>query len=239
MKAIILAGGRGTRLRPYTNVLPKPLMPVGDYPVLDIVIRQLKKYGFTDIVIAVGHLSHLIESYFGDGSKWDVNITYSKENKPLGTAGPISIIENLEDDFLLMNGDILTTLDFREMLAYHKSEGSMVTIAMYNKKVTIELGTLTCDDNSMIIDYLEKPTINYKVSTGLYIFTPSVKNYLEYNKYIDLPDLIKLLIKNAEKVKGFSFNGLWYDLGRKEDYEEINGNLSGKIYTLFLKRNKQ
>ena len=234
MKAIILAGGKGTRLRPYTNVLPKPLMPVGEYPILDIVIHQLKKYGFTDIVIAVGHLSQLIESYFGSGSKWDIKITYSREDKPLGTAGPISIIDDLDDEFLLLNGDILTTLNFREMVAYHRRADCMATIAMYDKEVTIDLGTLTCDSNTMIVDYSEKPTIKYKVSTGIYIFDPSIRKYLEYNKYMDLPDLIKLLITNSEKVKGFSFDGLWYDLGRKEDYEEINDKFSDKIDTLFL-----
>ncbi len=234
MKAVILAGGQGTRLRPYTNIIPKPLMPVGEFPILEIVIRQLQMAGFREIIIAVGYLSHLIESYFGDGSRWDVCIRYSKEEKPLGTAGPISLIEDLQDGFLLMNGDILTNLNYKEMMRYHKNENSMVTIATFVKTIKTELGSLECDEQGNILDYVEKPTLEYRVSTGIYVFNPKVKKYLPRNTHMDLPDLVKKLIEEKEKVAAFPLEGLWYDLGRKEDYDEINEAYADKIASVFL-----
>ncbi len=235
MKAVILAGGLGTRLRPFTNIIPKPLMPVGEYPILEIVIRQLQRAGFKEIVIAVGYLSHLIESYFGDGSRWDVHIEYSKEYKPLGTAGPISLIEGLQDGFLLMNGDILTDLNYTAMIRHHKNEDSMVTIATFVKSIKTELGSLTCDGQDNIRDYIEKPTLEYRVSTGIYVFSPEVQKYLHRNTPLDLPDLVKKLIVKKEKVIAFPLDGLWYDLGRKEDYDEINETYADKIESVFLR----
>ncbi|MFC1628604.1 sugar phosphate nucleotidyltransferase [Gemmatimonadota bacterium] len=219
MRVAILAGGKGTRLKPYTTIFPKPLIPVDDLPILEIVIRQLKHAGFTEITLAVGHLAGLLEAYFGDGSKWGVQIEYSFEDKPLGTAGPLASIRDLDDTFLVMNGDVLTTIDFAEMVACHRKENPIATVAMYDKEVDITLGVLKTNDQNEVCDYIEKPTLKYQVSMGIYIFEPAVLNYIPANEYFDLPHLIQTLIKEKETVKGYPFDGYWRDIGRREDYE--------------------
>jgi len=221
MQAVILAGGKGRRLAPYTTVFPKPLMPIGDMPILEIVIRQLKKHGFTKIVLAVGHLAGLIEAYFGDGSKWGVEIIYSREDEPLGTAGPLSLIKELDDNFLVMNGDLLTNIDYSGLMRYHLESGALTTISMYTKDVPISLGVLELDDEGNIADYIEKPTLKYKVSMGIYIFNNRILNYIESGKYLDFPDLIKNLIKKGENIRGYMFEGYWMDIGRHEDYSRV------------------
>ena len=234
MQVVILAGGKGTRLRPYTAVLPKPLMPVADMPILEVVVRQLKRAGFTEIIMAVGHLASLIEVYFGDGSQWGLKIRYSREGKPLGTAGPIALIEGLSPSFLVMNGDVLTNLDYREFIAYHQQEGSLATIAMYNKAVDITLGVIEANERNDIYNYIEKPTLHYKVSMGVYAFGERVLRYIEPGEYLDFPDLIKLLLANGEQVKGYPFEGIWFDIGCKEDYEQAIEILEGSRNELFL-----
>ena len=219
MQAIILAGGKGTRLRPYTTILPKPLMPINDMPILEVVIRQLKKNGFENIVIAVGHLAGLIEAFFGDGSKWGVNITYSREDKPLGTAGPLTLIKNLEDTFLMMNGDVLTDLKYADLMNFHKEKKSDITIATYDREVKINLGIIKTDDNQEIIDYIEKPTLIHQVSMGIYAIEKKSLELIPYGEYFDLPDLIKKAIKTQIKVSSYRFKDYWRDIGRKDDYE--------------------
>ena len=221
MQAVILAGGKGRRLAPYTTVFPKPLMPIGDMPILEIVIRQLKKHGFTKIVLAVGHLAGLIEAYFGDGSKWGVEITYSREDEPLGTAGPLSLIDDLDENFLVMNGDLLTNIDYSGLMRYHLENGALTTISMYTKDVPISLGVLELDDEGNIVDYIEKPTLKYKVSMGIYIFNNRILEHIEHGKYLDFPDLIKNLIKKGENIRGYMFEGYWMDIGRPEDYSRV------------------
>lgn len=221
MQAVILAGGKGRRLAPYTTVFPKPLMPIGDMPILEIVIRQLKKHGFTKIVLAVGHLAGLIEAYFGDGSKWGVKITYSREDEPLGTAGPLALIDDLDENFLVMNGDLLTNIDYSGLMKYHLENGGLSTISMYTKDVPISLGVLELDPEGNIVDYIEKPTLKYKVSMGIYIFNNRILNYIEHGKYLDFPDLIKTLIKKGENIRGYKFEGYWMDIGRPEDYSRV------------------
>ena len=221
MQAIILAGGKGTRLAPYTTVFPKPLMPIGDMPILEIVIRQLKKHGFTKIVLAVGHLAGLIEAYFGDGSKWDVEITYSREDEPLGTAGPLALIDDLDENFLVMNGDLLTNIDYSDLMRHYLESGALSTVSMYTKDVPISLGVLELDGEGNITDYIEKPTLKYKVSMGIYMFNKSILNYIERGKYLDFPDLIKNLIQKGENVSGYMFEGYWMDIGRHEDYAKV------------------
>ncbi len=221
MQAIILAGGKGTRLAPYTTILPKPLMPIGDMPILEIVILQLKKHGFTRIVLAVGHLAGLIEAYFGDGSKLGVKISYSREDEPLGTAGPLSLIEGLDENFLVMNGDILTNINYSELMRYHLENGALTTISMYTKDVPISLGVLELDGKGNIVDYIEKPVLKYKVSMGIYIFNKKILGYIERGKYLDFPDLIKKLIREGENIRGYMFEGYWMDIGRHEDYSKV------------------
>lgn len=219
MRAVILAGGKGTRLAPYTTVLPKPLMPIGEMPILEIVIRQLERHGFNDLTLAVGYLAELLMAYCGDGSKFGVTLGYSREEQPLGTAGPIAIVPNLNETFLVMNGDLLTTIDYSAMLRCHKERGTLATIACYQRDVKIDLGVIDVDPDNWVSNYIEKPTYHYTVSMGIYIFEPDVLNYISLNQRLDLPELVLKLIKGGVKVNVFNFNGYWLDIGRQDDYE--------------------
>ena len=236
MKVVILAGGKGSRLKPYTTVFPKPLMPVGDKPILEIIIRQLKSQGLEDITITVGHLSELIVSFLGDGSNYGVNLKYSKEDKPLGTAGGLALIkEELKDTFLMINGDTLTTLSFLDLINYHRSNKSIATIALKKREAYIDFGVVTLDSNSTIEEYIEKPSIDHLVSMGLYIFEPKVLECIRPNEYLDFPDLVKQLISNGETVKGYVYDGYWLDIGRPDDYERANMEID-QIYPNLLGR---
>lgn len=219
MKAVILAGGRGTRLAPYTTVLPKPLMPIGDKPILDIVIRQLRHYGFTDITLAVGYLAELLMAYFGNGERFGVTIRYSHEEQPLGTAGPIALVDGLDEPFLVMNGDVLTTLNFRELMAFHRSSGAITTIATYPRSVKIDLGVIEHDEQGALTRYIEKPTHHYRVSMGIYIFEPRARSYIPRNQPLDLPDLLTTMIRHGEIVKCYPYDSYWLDIGRVDDYQ--------------------
>jgi len=235
MKAVILAGGKGTRLRPYTTAFPKPLMPVGDKPILEIIVRQLKLHGIDEIIMAVGHLAELIMTFFGDGSKFGVRIKYSREDEPLGTAGPLSLIrDELTETFLVMNGDILTTLNYSDLIDYHRSSGAIATIALNRRNIYIDFGVVKLDENSYITDYIEKPTLKYLVSMGVYVFEPRVLEYIPDRKRFDFPDLVKKLINAGEKVKGYIYDGYWLDIGRPEDYERANAEID-KIYNDLFK----
>jgi len=223
MDAIILAGGKGTRLAPYTTIFPKPLMPIGDVPILDVVLRQLKSHGFTKIIMAVGYLAELLETYFGNGSKYGMDIQYSRESKPLGTAGPLSLIENLTNPFLVMNGDILTTLNYSALIKYHKEKAGIATIAMHQRTVDVDFGVIELNTNNEITSYIEKPNLKYLVSMGIYIFDTEVLSYIKKSEKIDFPDLVKKLLENNERVIGYPSNDYWLDIGRQDDYEKAIG----------------
>jgi NDP-sugar pyrophosphorylase family protein len=218
MRAVILAGGKGTRLLPYTTVIPKPLMPVGDRPILELIIRQLKHYGFSRVTMAVGHLAELIEAYFGDGNKYGIKIDYSREDEPLGTIGSLSLIDMLDTTFLVMNGDVLTNLDYLKLVDFHKKNNAAATIATYNKKVKVDLGILEMDEGFELKKYIEKPTLKYDVSMGIYMFEPEILSFIEPNEYLDFPDLVQTLMKADRKVVAFPFDGYWLDIGRHDDY---------------------
>ncbi len=222
MKAVVLAGGKGTRLAPYTTILPKPLMPIGDMPILEVLLRQMKRSGINHVVLTVGHLASLLQSYFGTGQQWDLDITYSHEDKPLGTAGPIALISGLEKTFLVTNGDVLTTLDLKKLIAYHKKKGGIATIAAHRRQVKIDLGVIQWDGDGWVSGYIEKPTNDYTVSIGVYVFEPRVLDYIPVGQYLDFPDLILKLLANGEKVSGYVFDGYWMDLGRPDDYSQAN-----------------
>jgi len=219
MRAVILAGGQGRRLHPYTAVLPKPLMPIGDVPILEVVVRQLKRAGFVDITMAVGYLAELLMAYFADGQKLGVRIRYSREEKPLGTAGPLGLIERPTESFLVMNGDLLTTLDFRSLWTFHRKQRAMATLATFRRDVNVDLGVIETDDAGLVTGYIEKPTYHYAVSTGIYIFEPAVLDYVAVDVRLDLPDLVRRLLAAGQKVATYSFEGTWLDIGRWEDYE--------------------
>ncbi len=230
MKAVILAGGLGTRLKPYTTVFPKPLMPIGESPILEIIVKQLKAKGFNEITLAVGHLSELIMAFFNNGSKYGLKIEYSKEEKKLGTAGGLGLLKNkLVDDFLVMNGDVLTGLDFSEFLEFHKKTGSIATIALNRRHVDIDFGVVELDENRTLIGYIEKPKIDYLVSMGVYAFNESILEYIPSHEYLDIPDLMKRLLSEGEKVNGFIHDGYWLDIGRPDDYIKANEDIQ-KIY---------
>jgi NDP-sugar pyrophosphorylase family protein len=218
MKAILLAGGKGTRLAPYTTILPKPLMPIDDQPILEIVIRQLVHAGFGEITLAVGHLAELIAAYFGDGSKWGVQLAYSREETPLGTAGPIALVPGIQDTFVVMNGDVLTSLDYGTLLSYHRKRGAIATLVAYTRSEKIDLGVLESDEHGWLRDYVEKPTYQYNVSAGIYVFEPSILSYIPCGQRLDLPELVLKLVGQGEKVNIFKFDGYWLDIGHPEDY---------------------
>ena len=222
-RAVVLAGGKGTRLRPYTTVLPKPLMPVGDRPILDIVVRQLKAAGFGHITISTGYLAELIEAFFGDGEKYGVRIDYFREDEPLGTVGALSMIDGLgDDDFLVMNGDVLTDLDYGALLERHAGSGDAATIATRERDVQISLGVLRFDDeddDSRLTGYDEKPKIHYEASMGVYCFAPRVLDHIERGRRLDFPDLVLRLIEAGEAVRGWRSDAYWLDIGRHDDYQ--------------------
>jgi NDP-sugar pyrophosphorylase family protein len=219
MRAIILAGGKGTRLAPYTTVLPKPLMPVGDMPILEVVIRQLARHGFNDLTLAVGHLAELLMAYCGNGDKFKVKLDYSREDQPLGTAGPIALVPNLTDTFLVMNGDLLTTLDYTEMVRFHRNRNALATIACYQRDVKIDLGVIEMDEDNWVTDYIEKPIYRYAVSMGVYIFEPEILQYIPRGQKLDLPELVLQIMKARQKVNVFNFDGYWLDIGHPDDYK--------------------
>lgn len=232
-KALILAGGKGTRLLPYTAVLPKPLMPIDETPILEIIIRQLKKYNITDIFISVGYLAGLIETFFGDGQQFGVKITYSMEKEPLGTAGPISLIPDFDSSLLVMNGDILTNLNYHDLITYHKNNQAMMTIGMSTQSYQNPLGYVEHDGQNVILKYVEKPVYQYDVSMGIYVIEPAVSKYIEKGKRLDIPDLVNILIANNKKVVGYHSSDYWLDMGKHEDYNKVNEDFK-KNRSLFI-----
>jgi NDP-mannose synthase len=221
MKTVILAGGKGTRLAPYTTIFPKPLVPIGDRPVLEIIIRQLTRQGFGDILLSVGHLGELIEAYFQNGHRNipGLNLTYFRESQPLGTAGSLAMIPGLDETFLALNGDILTTLNFNALVEHHRSQGAALTIAMHRKDMNIDLGVLETNEFGDLIGYREKPVYSFDVSMGVYVYEPHVLRYIPKGQYLDFPDLVRILLDMGERVSGFQSSDYWLDIGRREDYE--------------------
>jgi NDP-sugar pyrophosphorylase family protein len=221
-RAIVLAGGLGMRLRPYTAVLPKPLMPIGDRPVLDIVVRQLRHHGFEKVTIATGYLAELIEAFFRDGNAYGIPIDYHREHTPLGTAGAIGSIEGLDKDFMVMNGDVLTDLDYTGLMEHHQETGATATIATITREIQISLGVLRFTDphqTDRLTSYDEKPSMDYEASMGVYAFSPRVLKYIEPGEHLDFPDLIRRLLDAGELVRGYRSDCYWMDIGRHDDYE--------------------
>ena len=220
MHAVILAGGKGTRLVPFTKVFPKPLVPLGDKPIIDTIIRQLKHFGFTRITLAVGHMAEMIQTYVRNGERYGIEIDYSLEEQPLGTVGPLAQIHNLGEDFLVMNGDLITNIDYGDLIHFHKSQASIATIGTYEKHFKIDLGIIQNNGGHSITDYIEKPVYTFKVSMGIYVFNAHIIRYIEPHKYLDFPDLVKRLLADNNKVMSYPFNGYWLDIGNHSDYEK-------------------
>jgi NDP-sugar pyrophosphorylase family protein len=220
VKALILAGGRGARLQPYTKVIPKPLMPVGDYPIAEILLRQLKHAGVDHVILAVGHMSGLLQAFFGDGDRLGMRIEYSFEDQPLGTAGPIgAVIDELGEHFIVTNGDLLTTLDFGAMYRDHMASGAAATIGLYRREVKIDFGVVDFTEDCRLERYREKPVFSFEVSMGVNVLRASaVRPYLLPGGYLDIPDLMTQLVADGHIVRGYRSECYWLDIGRVEDY---------------------
>ncbi|MGH2893373.1 MAG: sugar phosphate nucleotidyltransferase [Solirubrobacteraceae bacterium] len=219
MRAVILAGGLGMRLRPYTTILPKPLVPVGDRPILEHIIRRLADCGVTSVDVCVGHLGELIRVYFSQQDKLpeDLDLRWHWEDAPLGTAGALGTVPGLDETFIAMNGDVLTTLDYRELVAYHRAHDAVLTVATKSKRVEIDLGVVE-NSGGLITDYREKPSLDYQVSMGIYVYEPRVLDYLP-DGLCQFPDLVLKLLDAGERVAAFPSDAEWYDIGTMQEYE--------------------
>jgi len=231
-QAVILAGGKGRRLEPYTRILPKPLLPVGETPIIEILLRQLKLAGIKDVILAVGYRPDLIRLIIGDGSQFGMKIKYSQEKTPLGTAGPLRKIKNLDTNFLVLNGDLLTELPFKRFITAHLKNNSPATIAMTKRSVKLDYGVIE-EESGRIVKYLEKPAHSYNVSMGIYAFRKDILKFIPAGRF-DFPELVKKLIIADMRPFVYKYQGRWYDIGRPEDWGGAN-----KIFTrnpgLFLK----
>ena len=217
-RAVILAGGLGSRLRPYTVVLPKPLMPIGEYPILEVIVRQLIRHGFTHITMAVNHQADIIKAFFGDGSKWGVKIDYSLENKPLSTMGPLRLIPDLPDNFLIMNGDVLTDLDYAELFDYHVKSGEIFTISAHERDHRIDYGVLETNQENHLTGFIEKPTKRFLVSMGVYIANRAILDFIPEDQAYGFDTLMYDLLRRNRKVNVKKYGGYWLDIGRPDDY---------------------
>jgi NDP-sugar pyrophosphorylase family protein len=221
MKALILAGGKGSRLQPYTTVLPKPLMPVGDLPILEIILRQLSHAGVREVILAVSSHSPLFRALFEEGQRFGLAISYSLEEKPLGTAGPIAqVLDRLDEDFLVMNGDLLTTLNYGNLFAFHQKKRAAATLATYDREVKVDFGLLEPDQEGRLVNYIEKPTHKFSVSMGVYAMNKkAVSPYLKPGEYLDVPDLMQRLLADQREVYCYREPCYWLDIGRVDDYQ--------------------
>lgn len=220
MQAVILAGGKGTRLRPYTTVLPKPLMPIGDMPVVEVIIRQLRNAGFKRLVLAVGYLPDLFRAFIGDGERFGGPIEFVHEQDPLGTAGALGLVSGLDSDFLLINGDTLTNLDYRAFMEFHRSRGAIATIATQSRQNAVDYGVLEMGDDHRLTRYVEKPVQTYHVSMGVNAFRADVLQHVQPNRYLDIPQLMQCLMEKGEPVQCYQSDCFWLDIGRPADYEK-------------------
>lgn len=218
---VILAGGKGTRLLPYTTALPKPLMPVGPYPILEILLRQLSRQGFRNVTLAVGHLAGLIQAYFRDGREWDLQVTYAYETTPLGTAGPLARTPLSRQSTLVLNGDLLTTLDFGSLVRYHERNRPAATIGAKRRSHKVDFGVIETGDGE-IRAFHEKPTLDYLVSIGVYVFSPEVRDFIPQGQHFDFPDLIHALMAAGRRVLSYETDAYWMDIGRPDDYSQAN-----------------
>jgi NDP-sugar pyrophosphorylase family protein len=228
LRAVVLAGGKGVRLRPFTVNFPKPLMPLGDDPILEVLIKRLVAFGITDITLTLGHLAELVKAYFHTHNRLttQVRLRYVEEDEPTGTAGSLASVPDLDETFLVMNGDLLTDLDFDVLVSFHRRQGAALTIATHRRNVNVDFGVLEADEKNQVIGYKEKPELSYDVSMGIYVYEPSVLKFIAPGKYLDFPDLVLKLIAAGEKVYAMPSDCLWLDIGRPDDYA-----LAQEIYT--------
>lgn len=219
-RAVILAGGKGTRLKPYTISLPKPLVPIGEMPILEIIIRKLTKSGFDHITITINHMADIIRAFCGDGSKWGTYIDYSMEDKPLSTMGPLKLIKDLPEDFLVMNGDVLTDLDFGVFYNEHVASHNIFTVSAYSRDQKVDYGVLEVGVDNKLVNFVEKPTTRYNVSMGVYMANRRILDYIPENQLYGFDHLMLDLIKFRSPATVKVHSGYWLDIGRPDDYEK-------------------
>jgi len=223
IRTVILAGGQGTRLRPLTAVFPKPLVPLGNKPVVEILLRRLAASGLRDVTMCTGYLAELIKAVCGDGSRFGLRVEYVGEEKPLGTAGPLSLIPNLSDPFIVMNGDLLTTLDFQSMLEFHREQKADVTVGVFRREVKIDFGVLNFgDDPHILTGYQEKPEYSVLVSMGVYILDPLAWDFLTPGRPLPMPDLLESMRRRGHDIHCYRQECYWLDIGRHDDYATAN-----------------
>ncbi|UCE24902.1 MAG: NTP transferase domain-containing protein [Candidatus Zixiibacteriota bacterium] len=225
MQAVVLAGGKGARLKPYTTEIPKPLVPLGDKPVIEILLAGLKKHGANDVVICVNHLAHLISSVLEDGERFGLNIRYSLEKEPLSTVAPLKLIENLQDNFLVANGDILTDLDFNKLYQHHLESEAGLTVATHQRRHKVDYGVIGTGDDNRVVAFEEKPTAEFTVSMGIYVFSKRILDLVPDGAPFGFDDLMYLLLEKNEPVGTFPFDGYWMDIGRPDDYEQAKEDI--------------
>ena len=219
-QAVVMAGGKGTRLHPYSALFPKPLMPLNDMPVLELLLRQMKCAGITDVILAVNHLSHLLEAFFRDGERLGLNIRYRLEDQPLGTAGALgAMLDDLDEAFFVTNGDLLTTLNLQHMMAAHAEAGADISIGVFEREVKIDFGLIEIDERSRMTAYREKPKSTHFVSMGVYALSrEAVRRHLTPNEYLDMPNLITKVKAAGGDVACFHEDCVWLDIGRPDDF---------------------
>lgn len=226
MTAIILAGGKGTRLKPFTMTIPKPLLPLGDVPVLEIVIKQLAAGGFTRIVLCLGHMAPLFSAVIGDGSNWGVRIDTVLEEEPLGTAGALRLVKDPGENCLVMNGDLLTTIDFAALANFHRSNKALATIAVNKRNVFIDYGVVVSDASDRLTKYREKPTIHYAVSMGIYMLSRKALKLIPKTGRFDMPQLMSTVKQKHNGVFCFKTDCYWQDIGRFDDYQAASDDFT-------------
>ena len=233
MKIVIQSGGKGTRLRPYTSVLPKPLMPIGARPVLELLLKSLRRHGLEEVYITTGYLGHLIKSYCGDGSQWGMNLHYTSEPEPLGTVGALSLLrESLDSTFLMLNGDVLTNLDIRQFTASHRRHGGVLTIATTTRATRMDYGVID-DMDGRVTHFREKPVLSHNVSMGMYCMEPKVLSFIPPGTPFGFDDLVFCMLERDEPIHTFHHDGYWLDIGRIEDFKKAQEiDLEGEAVSL-------
>lgn len=217
-RAVILAGGKGTRLLPYTVVLPKPLMPIGEFPVLEVIVRQLVQHGFDHVTMAVNHQAEIIRAFFQDGEKWGLKIDYSLEEKPLSTMAPLRLISDLPENFMVMNGDILTDLSYSDLFEEHVSNNNIFTISASVREQKVDYGVLEIDANNHLSGFREKPSTEYLVSRGVYMASRRIMDFIPEGKSYGVDNLMLDLLAAGKPAAVRKFSGYWLDIGRPDDY---------------------
>jgi len=216
--AVVLAGGKGTRLKPFTMTIPKPLLPLGDVPILDVVLRQLGASGVDHVILTLGHMAPLFRSHFGDGSSYGLRLEYLLESEPLGTAAPLRALRDPPEDFLVMNGDLLTDLSYRDLLASHRNSGAAGTISVAARQEKVDYGVVEMADDGAFVDYREKPVLPYHVSMGINVLSARALRHIPSAGRFDMPDLMLALHRSGEGVHCYRSDCYWQDIGRFDDY---------------------